>query len=185
MVYQFKTMPDGRGLLVCLSPGIQEICEGSPAERYADENALTGAILPDDRAAHRAPVEAALNALAPCGHEHRRLTRGGRIKWVRGQAVPEKQADGSVTWSGIPIDVRKRKRAKEALVESENRFRRVISMTSDLVIPATARTAASSMSSGWAAMRAGGSAPAPRSWSPPGAGGPSCCPRTRASSTAM
>ena len=133
VVYQFQTMPDGRWVFVYLSPGIQELYEVSPAEAYADHNAVTDCLLPEDREGHRRSVEEAMRTLSRWTHEHRIRTRSGKLKWVRGQAVPERQPDGSVVWNGILIDVTERRLAEEALAESENRFRRVTSMTSDLV----------------------------------------------------
>ncbi|MBL8490821.1 MAG: PAS domain-containing protein, partial [Rhodocyclaceae bacterium] len=131
VVYQFRTDPDGGWAFLYLSPGIGELYEVSPEEAYADHNAVTGCLLPEDRESHRQSVENAIGTMTRWAHEHRIRTRSGKLKWVRGQAVPERQPDGSVVWNGILIDVTERRLAEEAPAESENRFRRVTSMTRD------------------------------------------------------
>jgi len=59
------------------------------------------------------------------GHEfkYRMIAADGRVVWLQDIVSAKLEADGSVRLRGIMIDITERKRANEALVESENRFR--------------------------------------------------------------
>jgi PAS domain S-box-containing protein len=125
VVYQFLVKPDGEWAFVYISPGVRILFELSPDEAYADQNAMTQCILEEDRAGHRASVELASRTLTMWMHEHRIRPRSGRIKWVRGQATPELQPDGSVLWNGFLIDITDHRQAEDALREKEALYRAV------------------------------------------------------------
>ncbi len=58
--------------------------------------------------------------------EYRILTRSGEIRWVDDRTWIRRGPDGSIThYQGIAIDITDRKRAEEALLRSENRFRQL------------------------------------------------------------
>lgn len=63
VVYQFRTTPDGRWAFLYLSPGIRDLYEVSPEDAYADHDAMTTCLLPEDRESHRRSVEEALRTL--------------------------------------------------------------------------------------------------------------------------
>ncbi len=105
VVYQFITHPDGRWQFSYLSQGIEALYGVSAEAGLRDHNALTLRIPEEDRAAHRASVERASQSLTPWQYEYRITTPDGTPKWVRGQATPQLQSDGSMVWSGILTDI--------------------------------------------------------------------------------
>jgi len=127
VVYQFMHTASGEWKFIYVSKGIQYLYEVAPEEALLDHNALTNCILPKDMIAHRESVENASRDLSLWVHEHRILTPSGKLKWVRGQAIPQRNGDGSVLWNGILIDISERKQAEEELrlakiaAESANR----------------------------------------------------------------
>lgn len=125
VVYQFRVKPSGEWAFLYLSPGITSLFEVSPEDACTDHAVLTDCILPEDRASHRASVELATRTMAPWIHEHRIRPKSGRIKWIRAQAIPEQQADGSVIWNGVLIDITDHKIVEEALREQEQLYRTV------------------------------------------------------------
>jgi len=134
VVYQFKVEPDGSWAFVYVSAAIESLFELRPQDAYQNPDAMTHCIVEEDRASHRASVEQSFKAVTPWSHEHRIQTRSGRQKWVRGQALPELQADGSVIWYGILTDITAAKQAEEKMRQSESHLRAVFDAALDAVI---------------------------------------------------
>ena len=137
VVYQFRVEADGDWRFCYLSEGITQLYEATPEQAYADHNILTERIHEDDRASHRASVEQATKTLSPWKHEHRIRTRSGEIKWVKAQAVPFLQNDGSVLWSGLLVDITENKNTEKALFRAKRIYsalieaNRIIDIVSD------------------------------------------------------
>lgn len=122
VIYEFQRTAVGDWRFLYVSEGINELFEVTPEVALADHASLSDCIVAEDRASHLAAVELSARELTPWTHEHRIRTRSGKLKWVRGQALPQRQADGSVTWQGILIDVTRLKQTEQALLESEQRW---------------------------------------------------------------
>lgn len=122
VVYQFLVKPTGEWQFLYVSPGIQHIYGITPEEALKNHLAITDCILPERRASHRRTVENATKNLWFWEHEHPILTAKGQLKWVRGQARPELQADGSVLWNGVLVDITERKQMEIKLQESNDLF---------------------------------------------------------------
>jgi diguanylate cyclase (GGDEF)-like protein/PAS domain S-box-containing protein len=124
VVYQFLVRPDGTWRFLYLSPGIETLYRVTAEIACANPDALTHCIHPDDRPSHRVAVERASQTLAPWCHEHRIHPSGqpDQLKWVRGQATPFPQPDGSVLWNGILTDVTEEKRIEAALRASKQQL---------------------------------------------------------------
>ncbi|MFZ4537146.1 ATP-binding protein [Propionivibrio sp.] len=115
VVYQFQVMPKGEWVFLYVSPWVMSLYEVSPEEACADHDAMIQCIIPEDRASYRESIGHSLRTLTPWLHEHRIRTMSGSLKWVRGQAVPEVKADGSVLWNGILVEITLQRQAEEAL----------------------------------------------------------------------
>ena len=122
VVYQFLVKPTGEWQFLYVSPGIQHLYGVTPEEALQNQLAISDCILPERRASHRRSVENATRNLRFWEHEHQILTPKGQLKWVRGQALPEPQADGSVLWNGVLVDITERKQMEMALQESNDLF---------------------------------------------------------------
>jgi diguanylate cyclase (GGDEF)-like protein/PAS domain S-box-containing protein len=117
VVYQFLMCPDGSWRFPYLSPGVETLYGLAAEAVYANPEALNFCLLPEDRPAHWASVEQACQTLTPWRHEHRVQPHGqpDQLKWVRGQATPSPQPDGSILWNGILTDITGEKRTEAAL----------------------------------------------------------------------
>lgn len=81
-------------------------------------------IPPDDLSAVRAAIDRAIRTKSLFELEHRVWVADGGIGWVMSRAVPLLGDDGEIVeWFGAGAVVTERKRAEEALRESEERYR--------------------------------------------------------------
>ena len=84
-------------------------------------------IHPDDRLGVFESWNAMVAANGHWGKEYRFQDKKGKITWVYGLAAPQKKADGSILrYLGINVDITERKRAEEALCQSEEQFRTLV-----------------------------------------------------------
>ena len=123
MVYQYRLFPDGTSCFPFASESIREIYRVNPEEVCDDASKVMANIHPDDLAAVISSVRDSANDLSPWQHEHRVRFGDGTIRSLYGNAIPEREADGSVLWHGFISDITGRKLAENALKESEAKFR--------------------------------------------------------------
>ena len=126
VVFQFVVSLDGEWAFQYVSPGVEALFALTPDEVYASHGALCDCIVAEDRAAYQASVEDAGRRQQLWMHEFRIVSRRGEQRWVRAQASPTRQADGSVLWHGVLIDISGGKLAQAALQDSEMRFRELL-----------------------------------------------------------
>ncbi len=123
VVYRLLRTSGGEWKFIYISQGIEELYEITAAHAYRDSNVLTNCILADDRESHRDTVVHSSSTNSIWEHEHRIKTPSGITKWVRSQARPRPQPDGSVIWDGLLTDITELKQAKEAQRRSEDRWK--------------------------------------------------------------
>jgi diguanylate cyclase (GGDEF)-like protein/PAS domain S-box-containing protein len=115
VVYQFLATPTGGWMFLYLSKGVEDLYEVIAEDAYLDHRVMTNLIVLEDRTSHREAVEHSATSLSAWVHEHRIKTSSGKLKWVRGEAIPQRQEDGSVLWNGILTDITERRQIDEVL----------------------------------------------------------------------
>ena len=123
VVYQYLRRPDGTLTIPFISESCRMLYGRSPAEVQAAPDIMLGSIHPDDRPGLEAKVREAESSLIALHWQGRHLLPTGEVRWVRFDSRPERLADGSVICDGILIDVTEEEQRKEALRQSEERFR--------------------------------------------------------------
>ena len=117
-----------------ISPQIEKILGISPAEYKVDPDFWVKHLYPGDR-------ERVLNELSrshesgqPFNSEYRMVTQDGRLVWLGDDAVIVRDDKGNpLHLQGVMFDITERKRAEEALKESEEKFRTFMETASDLM----------------------------------------------------
>jgi diguanylate cyclase (GGDEF)-like protein/PAS domain S-box-containing protein len=113
-VYQYRLGADGLESFPFMSRGALDLL-GIGEERLRDPQVAWDLITSEHVVPLRASISASAAGLVPWDHSFEIRTQEGRRKWIRGQAVPARTADGATIWNGIFVDVTAQKAAEEAL----------------------------------------------------------------------
>ncbi|MCY3003793.1 MAG: ATP-binding protein [Planctomycetota bacterium] len=120
VVYQFRLRVDGSSHFPYASEGIRQIYGVAPAEVREDATPVFGVLHPDDLDRVRARILESARDLTQWRDEYRVVHKDGRVRWVMGSSVPEREADGSILWHGFITDITERRHAQEALERAKD-----------------------------------------------------------------
>ena len=133
IVYQFCLRPDGSTCVPYASEAIREIYRLDPEEIREDASRAFIHVHPDDLESHLASIKESARDLSPWQHEYRLKFDDGTVRWLFGNALPQREADGTTLWHGFITDITERKQAELALAESESRIREIFDTVSDAI----------------------------------------------------
>ncbi|MBM4783962.1 MAG: PAS domain S-box protein [Archangiaceae bacterium] len=115
VVYQYQLFPDGRSAFPWSSEAMRSIYGHEPESLRFDASQVYTRLHPEDLERVKQGIAASAQHLTPW-HDEYRVRVGERLRWVQGNATPERAPDGSVLWHGYISDVTERKEFEEALV---------------------------------------------------------------------
>lgn len=115
VVYQYRLRPDGSSCFPFASEAMRDIYRVGPEEVREDATKAFAFHHPDDHDGIVASVKESARQLTPWRHEYRLKFDDGAVRWLFGDALPQREADGSVLWHGFITDISERKRAEEQL----------------------------------------------------------------------
>jgi len=124
MVYLFALHPDGSHSFPYVNSASRQLFDLEPEALIRDGTLLFGLIHPDDKVRHEESIRRSADALQPWREELRFIVNG-EVRWYECIARPEMQINGDILWDGIMLEISERKRAEEALRESEAKYRRL------------------------------------------------------------
>lgn len=127
MLFQFKQRPDGTRCFPYVSEGIRDIYGLSPDEVVHDASVVNSVLHPADKLRVSAAIVRSAQALAPWQCEYRTQRPDGTVRWMLGNALPEREPDGVVLWHGVITDITERKRAEHALEENRALLQSIVS----------------------------------------------------------
>lgn len=119
MLYQFMMKPDGTYSVPYSSKGVKDIFGCSPEDVRDDFEPIFSVIHPEDQNEILRTIEESKENLSQWKCEYRVQVPDKPVRWIFGNSIPEKMADGSIIWSGYNVDITDRKRAEGELRESK------------------------------------------------------------------
>lgn len=115
-----------------VSPQAESMLGFSPAEYAADPDTWRKRLHPDDRERVLAEVARCHASGEPFESEYRMISKDGRVRWFRDQAVLVRDSAGiPKLLHGIQFDITERKRAEEELLETKVYLDKIINSISD------------------------------------------------------
>ncbi|MGI2909073.1 PAS domain S-box protein [Tolypothrix sp. VBCCA 56010] len=134
MLYQFMLHPDGSFSCPFISSGCYQVYGLTPEEIQADPNRILSLLDPIQREKYEQSVTVSAQTLQPWHWEGQIVMPSGQVKWLQAASRPELQADRSIIWDGLVMDVTHIKQTEEALHQAYTELeRRVEERTQELV----------------------------------------------------
>lgn len=133
VIYQYRYFPDGRSCFPYASDGIKDIYGVTPAEVKEDATPVFKRLYPDDYDEVVASIVNSYETITPWHHIYRAILPERGVRWLEGNATPQRLTDGSVLWHGFITDVTERKEAEKSLRESERRYRTLYNQSIDAI----------------------------------------------------
>src|SRR5919112_1628435 len=127
--------------LAYVSPQIESVLGYSPEEYLANPGLRSQTIHPEDRGWVLQEDIRTDETGEPYSVEYRRISRDGRVVWVREEAVLVRDSEGRpLFWQGILMDVTERKHQEEALRQSEALYRTVVEQAEENIFLVDAKS---------------------------------------------
>ncbi|MEH2324695.1 MAG: AAA family ATPase [Nostoc sp.] len=134
MVYQFRLGADGSTSTPYVSSGCFDLYGLEPELVMAGTHSLYTMNHPDDEAAIAQAMADSAQNLTPFEEEWRIILLSGTVKWVQSVARPEQQADGSIIWDGVVIDISNGKQAEASLAKEREFLNAIIHNITDGIV---------------------------------------------------
>ncbi|MEH1972675.1 MAG: AAA family ATPase [Nostoc sp.] len=134
MVYQFRLAADGSTSTPYVSSGCFDLYGLAPELVMAGTHSLYDLNHPDDRQFIAQAIAYSAQTLTPFELECRIILPSETVKWVRSTARPERQADDSILWDGVVIDISERKQAAASLAKEREFLNAIIHNITDGIV---------------------------------------------------
>lgn len=118
VIYTYQVYPDGRSCFPYASKHIQQIYGVRPDEVKDDAQIVYSRLHPEDNARILATIQHSAESLSRWICDYRVILPNSGERWVRGNANPEKQEDGSIIWHGYIDDITEFKNQERIIIQS-------------------------------------------------------------------
>lgn len=117
LIYSFQLAPDGSMRFPYASSAMEDMFGYGLEFVNQDVSGLLKHTVEEDRELFIASMRQSASTLKPWNLEFRfRNPKKGMI-WIEGNSIPNKDADGTITWHGVLMDVTERKRIQDKISE--------------------------------------------------------------------
>jgi signal transduction histidine kinase len=117
-VYTFQMNPDGHSSFPYSSKQLQDIYEVGCSEVQKDASVVSERIHPEDLSLVASSVNDSATRMTKWTCDYRVNLPSKGLRWLRGNANPEKSADGSILWHGYIEDITEAKTQEEINLKS-------------------------------------------------------------------
>jgi diguanylate cyclase (GGDEF)-like protein/PAS domain S-box-containing protein len=107
-----RRAPEGTISYRWLNDAVRAVLGFSPEAMAVNGKGCLHVIHWADRDQHLEAIRRSAESLEPCDEDFRAVTAAGEVRWLKGRSLPSRQADGSVVWTGVLIDVTAGRRAE-------------------------------------------------------------------------
>ncbi|WP_178106708.1 sensor domain-containing diguanylate cyclase [Pseudomonas mangiferae] len=114
-IYQFQREADGSFRFPYASVGIRDVYECTPDVLREDAGPAFSRLHPDDHERFMVSIDHSAQHLTTWHEDYRVLLPSHGLRWLRGQAAPERLADGKVLWHGYLADITGLKQVEQEL----------------------------------------------------------------------
>ncbi|NVZ26787.1 diguanylate cyclase [Pseudomonas gingeri] len=114
-IYQYKLNLDGGAHFVYASAGTGGIFEVDTQRLQESAEPAFDRVHPDDLGPLRASIQVSAERLSPWREEFRVILPVRGLRWLRGEATPERLPGGEILWHGYLSDISDLKRVEEEL----------------------------------------------------------------------
>lgn len=125
LVLKYRLYPDGRDEVLYISKGVEELHEIPQEEASDNAPLLWSYIHEEDLTGFQKAVQQSAETLQPISYEFRLALPDGRIKWVKMRSIPTGEADGSVVWDTLMVEITQQKEALQQLEEREASLQKI------------------------------------------------------------
>ena len=122
VIYQYRLRPDGTSCFPFASEAIRDIYRVTPQEVREDASKVFANLHPADSDGVVESIQKSAQDLTPWQHEYRVKFADGTVRQLYGDAVPQREEDGSVLWHGFITDITERKQQDEDLRQLAERL---------------------------------------------------------------
>lgn len=131
ILFQYRIRPDGSGHFPYVSQAILGLFGVDPADVVRDGTVALDRVHADDVHSMNQAIRESYHTLKPWQLRFRVNLPSGELRWLLGDAVPERQPDGSTVWYGSFADITKRKLEFDELEQTR---KQMVEKTSGLQI---------------------------------------------------
>lgn len=134
MMFQFRMTPDGESSMPYVSDRCEEIYGYTASELQADAGLALNSTIPEHQATMQQAIQTSAATMTGFDHSVAIVDRQGQQKWIQIQSTPEREADGSIVWTGVLMDITER----TTLEQERDRLLAILEATPDMVAMADA-----------------------------------------------
>ncbi|MBU1776503.1 MAG: PAS domain-containing protein, partial [Gammaproteobacteria bacterium] len=124
--FTFRLSPEGHCSFPFASPGVENLAGLKPADVKNDWAPALALVHPDDVPHIITKMTESVRTMTPHELEIRVCRPGLPVRWIEIHSIPLRQADGSILWHGIMLDVDERKRNEAELERHRHHLEKLV-----------------------------------------------------------